>query len=118
MLEKPPPGKFFKKVAPMRQVPVLVLASILFVLPSVAIAGETLLAREEIWVNVDDDADAKAEEVVTRAIESAKKHPCVIAAEKEGRELNVKIKLFVPKITATSFLSIVEIVTEDCPPSI
>ncbi len=80
-----------------------------------AYAGTTLLAREEILVSVNDDAEAVAKAVVTKAIESAKKHPCSIAAERDKRMLDIGIRLsIIPGEDDTYLTAIVEIVAKNC----
>ena len=99
----------------MRKTFALILAVSFCLIPALAAAEVTLLAREEMRVGVNDDPKAAAQAIVTKAIEAAKKHPCSVAAGKENRLLDVGIKLsFIPGEDNTYFTVIVEIVAENC----
>lgn len=98
----------------MRKILALMLVISFCLIPALAAAEITVLAREEMRVNIGDDTEAAASAVVMKAIESAKKHPCVVAAEQEGRTLNVGIKISITEVTETYFVSVIELVTEDC----
>ena len=102
----------------MRRALVLVLAAVLLVQAPLASAGETILAREEIQLSVNDDAEAAAKTVLTKAIESAKKHPCYVTAEKEGRSLDIFKRYFTTVFITGSDIytakEAVEVVTENC----
>ena len=98
----------------MRKTFALILAVSFCLVPALAAAEVTVLAREEIRVNNGEDTKAAVSVVVKKAIESAKKHPCLIAAEKEGRTLNVGVKVSITEMTDTHFAGVIELITEDC----
>lgn len=98
----------------MRKTLALILVISFCLIPALAAAEVTVLASEEMRVGVNDDLQAAVDAVVKKAIESAKKHPCVVAAEKEGRTLNIGVKVSIAEVTETHLVSVIELVTEDC----
>lgn len=85
-----------------------------FILASPVLAELTILAHEEFALNTGDNLGAKVKEAIEKAVESANKHSCMVAANNSEQMPAVGAEIKIIENTDTSITLVIELVTEDC----